>query len=181
MLEARQPQDATFVDTCQVPVEAGDQLPLDAPESGDLGVPHEPVGVQRLPGPDDDGRLQREIPDLLPLLVQGQIVALHKLGVDPGDLLICVPAGVDHEEDAAIPDVVCLQLEQQAVEQLQVGRQLHAGEGLILLFCEDTQVDRVPGIEERTEELLRGYHCFVHKHSFRWYQKARPVWSCPVE
>ena len=73
-----------------------------------------------------------------------------------------------------------LQLGQQTVEQLQIGRQLHAREGLILPVREEAQVDCVPGVEERAEELLGGYRCFVHKHSFLGNKKARPVWSCLI-
>ena len=106
-----------------------------------------------------------------------KIVALHKLGVDPGDLPVRLPTGVHHEEDAAIPVVVGLQLGHHAVERFQSGPQPHAGEGLILPVREDAQVDCVPGVEERAEELLWGYHCFSHKHSFRWQQKRHGLFG----
>ena len=67
-------------------------------------------GVQGLAGFHHDGRFQRESVDLVPLLLQGQLVAFHELRVDALDFAVFMAASVDYEVDATILGVMLFQI-----------------------------------------------------------------------
>jgi len=104
-----QTKDAALVDAGYVGVKLRDKLTLNAPERVNVAVFDQPVTVQAFAGLYDQRRLQRERLYLSQLLLQRQVITLHKLGVDAGYMSVFVAAKVYNEIYAAPLLVVTFQ------------------------------------------------------------------------
>lgn len=166
---SRQTENPAFVYASRVRAEISDEPFLDGPEALDLGVLHQPVAVERLPGLDDQRRLQRKGPYPFQLFFQRDIIAFHELGVDAGDVRILMPAVVDDEIDPAPLIVMCFERIGKVVEVLQHRFQLLAGKRAVGLVAEHAQADFFFQVEKWAQEFLRrdvdaAQGIFAHRH-----------------
>ena len=88
MVEARQTKHPAFIDAGSVPMKLSHEALLYPAEGCHVPILDKPVSMQGFPGFHNERGFQPERFNLFKLLVQRQLVALHKLRVDPGDLAV---------------------------------------------------------------------------------------------
>ena len=155
MVEARQTEDAALIDAGFVPVKLRCKALLYPAEGCHVAVLDEPVGMQGFAGFYNERRLQRKRLDLPELLLQRQLVALHKLRVDSGDLRILMAAEVHHKIDTPVFLVVLVQGVSNGRDFARRRFQLGPLKGSGLPIVEYPQADLLLRVKKRAEKFFQ--------------------------
>ena len=180
MVEARQTKHPAFIDAGSVPMKLSHEALLYPAEGCHVPILDKPVSMQGFPGFHNERGFQRERFNLFKLLVQRQLVALHKLRVDPGDLAVLMAAEVHHKIDAPVFLVVLFQGIYQARQAGEGCFQLGPFEGAGFSIVKNPQADALARPEERAEKFFqRDIQCFPHfrttsTHRSVKYRTGRP-------
>ena len=156
MEEARQTKNPALVHTSRVCSEVGDQFFLDCSESFRHRLFHQPVAMQGFSGFDNQRRFKRKCLYLGKLLLQRQVITLHKLCIDACDLIILVTAEVDDKIDAAPLLIVLLQGFGNTVESSGFHLQLLPGECAVRFIAENTEAHGLRWFKKCAQKLRRG-------------------------
>ena len=136
---------------------------LHSAESRHIAALNEPVGMQGFPGFYDKRRFQRKRFNLSELLVQGQLVALHELCVDSGNLAVLMAARVHHKINTSVFLIVLFESIHKGRDTGQRCFQLSPFESSCFSIVKYPQADTIRWPEERPQKFFqRDVQCFSH-------------------